>query len=136
MNLLLVLIPAERNRFLNILREIGTQNTVIFSTHIVEDVIDLCTDLAIMNHGRVLQHEAPLLAIKNIANKIWIKVINRSELEQEEKKYTVLSSSYNPDNSINIRVFSEHQPSPEFSAAKPGLEDVYFIALQSKKQVA
>ena len=127
--------PAERQRFLNILREIGMENTVIFSTHIVEDVKELCTDLAIMNKGKVLQHMPPMAATKNIKGKIWVKQIDRLKLEEAEQAYEVLSSNYNPDHSINIRVFAPAPPSPDFKLAEPDLEDVYFIALnQSNKK--
>ena len=122
--------PAERNRFLNILREIGTNNTVIFSTHIVDDVKELCTDMAIMNGGRVLKHISPTDATKELKGQIWTKTISKENLELTENQYNVLSSSYNPDNSINVRVFSESQPSAEFSVAEVGLEDVYFLALR------
>jgi len=122
--------PAERNRFLNILREIGTENTVLFSTHIVEDVKELCTDMAIMNGGKVLQQIAPTQATNAIEGKIWTKQINRTELETAEATYTVLSSSYNQDNTINVRVYSPVQPNDDFVAARPGLEDAYFIALK------
>ena len=123
--------PAERNRFLNILREIGTKNTVIFSTHIVDDVKELCTDMAIMNGGKVLKKVVPNKATESIEGKIWTKVISRQDLEIEEAKHTILSSNYNQDNTINIRVFSEEQPSVEFQRATPDLEDVYFITLRN-----
>ena len=122
--------PAERLRFLNILREIGTQNTVIFSTHIVDDVKELCHEMAIMNKGQILQRTTPKKAVKALEGKIWTKRIARKDLEQAEKAYLLLSSNYNPDNSINIRVFSEGLPNETFKAAKPHLEDVYFMALQ------
>ena len=125
--------PAERNRFLNILREIGTNNTVIFSTHIVDDVKELCTDMAIMNGGQVLKHITPTDATKALKGQIWTKTISRENLEITENQYDVLSSSYNPDNSINVRVFSESQPSAEFSVTEVGLEDVYFLALKGMK---
>lgn len=122
--------PAERNRFLNVLREIGTENTVIFSTHIVEDIKELCTDMAIMNGGRILLQETPTNAIIEIKDDIWRKTILSKDLEWHENEYQVLSSSYNQDNSINIRVYSDENPHGSFGAAEPNLEDVYFIALK------
>lgn len=122
--------PAERNRFLNVLREIGASNTIIFSTHIVEDVKDLCSELAIMNGGKILRQSAPSLLTEEIKNKIWTKNISRELLESHEAKHNVLSSRYNSDNSISIRVCSETKPADDFSAAVPQLEDVYFIALK------
>ncbi|PWG05169.1 ABC transporter ATP-binding protein [Polaribacter aquimarinus] len=122
--------PAERHRFLNVLREVGTNCTVIFSTHIVEDVKELCNEMAILNGGRILKHITPQEATKEIEGTIWTKVISRDELEVQEKMYTILSSNYNQDNTLNIRVHSEEKPSKEFVQATPQLDDVYFIALK------
>lgn len=122
--------PAERNRFLNVLREVGSTNTVIFSTHIVEDVKELCTDMAIMNGGRILQQLKPTEATDQIEGKIWTRSIVQDELEQFKTSHTVLSSSFNPDNSLNIRVFAEQQPNESFTSITPNLEDVYFLALK------
>ena len=123
--------PAERNRFLNVLREIGNKNTVIFSTHIVEDVKDLCSEMAIMNGGKILKHSPVSKASKEIRNKIWTKNILRDNLEECESMYNVLSSKYNSDNTVNIRVCSDFIPSEEFTPAEPLLEDVYFISLKN-----
>lgn len=122
--------PAERNRFLNILREIGTHNTVIFSTHIVDDVKELCTDLAIMNGGKVLKQITPMAATQEIKGQIWTKNLSREALDIAETQFNVLSSTYNQDNSINIRVHATEQPAGDFVIAEPNLEDVYFIALK------
>jgi len=123
--------PAERNRFLNILRDIGTQNTVIFSTHIVDDVKELCTDMAIMNKGKILQQISPDKATNTIRNQIWTKKIERHELEKEENRFNILSSNYNADHSLNIRIHAAQAPSDDFKVATPDLEDVYFMALKS-----
>uniref|UniRef100_UPI0040470739 ATP-binding cassette domain-containing protein n=1 Tax=Polaribacter sp. TaxID=1920175 RepID=UPI0040470739 len=128
--------PAERHRFLNVLREVGTNCTVIFSTHIVEDVKELCNEMAILNGGRILKHTTPQEATSEIDGKIWTRIIGRDDLEDMEKMYNVLSSNYNQDNSLNIRVFAEQQPSTEFVLAKPQLDDVYFIALKQDEFVS
>ncbi|UAM99013.1 ABC transporter ATP-binding protein [Polaribacter litorisediminis] len=122
--------PAERHRFLNVLREVGTNCTVIFSTHIVEDVKELCNEMAILNGGKILKHTTPQNATKELEGKIWTKIIQREDLEQEEKMYEILSSNYNQDNTLNIRVHASVKPSEEFVAATPQLDDVYFIALK------
>ena len=127
--------PAERLRFLNILREIGTENTVIFSTHIVDDVKELCNEMAIMNGGRILQQTTPIQATDSLKGMIWQKTIPRDEFETAEAIYDLLSSGYNPDNSINIRVHSEVKPGPDFEVVTPDLEDVYFIALKADEIV-
>ena len=122
--------PAERQRFLNVLREVGTNCTVIFSTHIVDDVKELCNDMAILNGGRILKHIKPLDATLEIKNQIWTKVVNREELEQAEIEFNILSSNYNVNNTLTIRVYSESKPSKDFKKVEPQLDDVYFIALK------
>ena len=122
--------PAERKRFHNILREIGTRSTVIFSTHIVEDVKALCTDLAIMNQGKILQHSSPTEATEALQGKIWTTNITREQLEQAEQDYNIVSSSYTQDNLIDVRIYADNSPNMSFRAATPDLEDVYFLALQ------
>ena len=122
--------PAERQRFLNVLREVGSNCTVIFSTHIVEDVKELCNEMAILNGGKILKHSTPQEATKELENTIWIKVIEKDDLEENMKLYNVLYRNFNPDNSLNIRVHSETKPSDDFLASPPQLDDVYFIALK------
>lgn len=122
--------PAERHRFLNVLREVGTNCTVIFSTHIVEDVKELCNEMAILNGGKILKHTTPQEATKELEGTIWQKTINRDDLEENEKSYNILSSNYNQDNTLNLRVHSTEKPSEEFIAVTPQLDDVYFIALK------
>lgn len=122
--------PAERHRFLNVLREIGTNNIVIFSTHIVDDVKELCTDLAIMNGGRILSHSTPRKAVENLAGQVWGKQIERDDLEAEEAKHNVISSNFNQDNTLNIRVHSLEKPDETFTSKEPELEDVYFVTLK------
>lgn len=123
--------PAERQRFLNILREISTKSIVIFSTHIVEDIKELCTDMAILNKGNILYHSHPEEAIKNLNGMIYTKDIEREALQSEEEKYHVLSSNFNRDNSIRIRVYSNTELGEDFHNTVPNLEDVYFSALQN-----
>ena len=122
--------PAERQRFLNVIREVGTNCTVIFSTHIVDDVKELCNDMAILNGGRILKHIKPLDATLEIKNQIWTKVVSRKELDQAEVDFNILSSNYNVDNTLTIRVHSEKLPSKDFKKTEPQLDDVYFIALK------
>ena len=122
--------PAERHRFLNVLREVGTNCTVIFSTHIVEDVKELCNEMAILNGGRILKHTTPINATKEIEGTIWQKTIERDHLDENEKLYRILSSNYNQDNTLNLRVHAAEKPSEDFIAVAPQLDDVYFIALK------
>ena len=122
--------PAERHRFLNVLREIGTNNTVIFSTHIVDDVKELCNEMAILNGGKILNQSTPKAATEELSGQIWTKIIDRDSLEQNEKEFNVISSNYNQDNTLNIRVHSQEKPNETFIATEPQLEDVYFVALK------
>ena len=122
--------PAERHRFLNVLREVGTNCTVIFSTHIVEDVKELCNEMAILNGGRILKHTTPIKATKEIEGTIWQKTIERDHLDENEKLYSILSSNYNQDNTLNLRVHAAEKPSEDFISVAPQLDDVYFIALK------
>jgi ABC-type multidrug transport system ATPase subunit len=125
--------PAERHRFLNVLREIGTNHTVIFSTHIVDDVKELCNDMAVLNGGKILSRNTPKGATQSLQGVIWTKVVERAELETYEKNVNVISSRYNEENQLILKVFSETAPDETFSPATPTLEDVYFVALKNDK---
>lgn len=127
--------PSERHRFLNVLREIGTNHIVIFSTHIVDDVKELCTDMAIMNGGRILSHHTPKEAVQALKGQIWTKVIERDELETYEGQFNIISSNFNQDNTLNIRVHDMEQPDETFDAKEPDLADVYFVTLREEKEV-
>lgn len=123
--------PAERHRFLNVLREIGANHVVIFSTHIVDDVRELCNDIAILNGGKILYKGTPNEAEASLHGKIWMRIINRSELDEFAADFNIISSNFNQDNTLNIRVYSETQPNETFVQATPQLEDVYFVTLKS-----
>lgn len=125
--------PAERHRFLNVLREIGTNHTVIFSTHIVDDVKELCNDMAVLNGGKILSRNTPKAATQALTGLIWTKVIERAELESYEQKFNVISSRYNDDNHLVLKVYSPNLPDETFTPATPTLEDVYFVALKNDK---
>ncbi|MEI2274754.1 ABC transporter ATP-binding protein [Sphingobacterium sp. ML3W] len=126
--------PAERHRFLNVLREIGTDHTVIFSTHIVDDVRELCHELAILNGGKILLRGTPKETIGQLEGKIWVRIISRDQLDEYTQKYNVISTNYNQDNTLNIRVYSDVQPDESFVNAQGQLEDVYFVALKNDQR--
>lgn len=117
--------PAERNRFLNLLSEIGENTIVILSTHIVEDVKELCTDMAIINKGEVLYKGSPIDAIDEVTGKVWKKRISKSELQQHKDTFQVISERLIAG-TPEIRVFSTIQPDSTFEAVEADLEDVYF----------
>lgn len=123
--------PAERMRFLNVLREIGTNHIVIFSTHIVDDVNELCTDMAIMNGGKILAHKKPEAFSESLINKVWVCETEVDELPAYEEKYEVISSGFTQNNRIKIRVFSDTKPGENFNATTSNLEDAYFVTLKS-----
>ncbi|HUH25236.1 MAG TPA: ABC transporter ATP-binding protein [Flavobacterium sp.] len=124
--------PAERHRFLNVLREIGTNHTVIFSTHIVDDVRELCNNIAILNGGKILFEGTPNSGEELLDGKIWMRIINREEFDTFNSKFNIISSNFNPDNTLNIRVHSNEQPDETFVKANPILEDVYFVSLKGE----
>jgi ABC-type multidrug transport system ATPase subunit len=116
--------PKERNHFHNILSEIGEDKIVILSTHIVDDVSDLCTDMAIINFGKVILQGSPLIETENLKNKIWRKIIKKDELDWYSGEFEVISSHlYMGD--LRIIVYSDYELSG-FEQKEPDLEDVYF----------
>lgn len=117
--------PSERVRFHNLLSEISQDVIILLSTHIVDDVSDLCTKMAIINGGELQYSGEPLAAIGTMHGKVWKKIINKDELEQHSTKYQVLSSKLYVGK-LALRVYSEHDPGDGFSSAEAHLEDVYF----------
>lgn len=124
--------PAERHRFLNILREVAADNVVIFSTHIVDDVTELCQDMAILNKGRILKRCKPSEAVEELEGKIWTCSLEAAELSEAEAKFNVLSSSFKEDNRICIRVFSQSKPNDCFQLGEAQLDDLYFLSLKER----
>ena len=122
--------PEERNRFLNLLSEIGENIIVILSTHIVEDVKDLCTNMAIMNQGRIIAQGIPTLLTSQLEGVVWTKVIRKEDLAYYQSKFNVLSSRLF-SGKIKLHVLADNQPESGFEQVNPTLEDVYFKSLQS-----
>ena len=127
--------PEERNRFLNLLAEIGESVAVILSTHIVEDVTDLCQSMAIMNRGQVLLTGSPADAISALEQRIWKKRIDKNQLEAHRGRFNVLSTRLVAGMPV-IHVFSEDRPDEGFELVDPGLEDVYFLKLRQQQLAA
>ncbi len=117
--------PEERNRFLNLLAEIGENVVVILSTHIVEDVTDLCPRMAIINKGQVLLTGEPLEAIRSLEGRVWKKVVDKIELPDVQNRLTVLSTRLVGGRPV-VHVLSDAQPEAGFEPIAAGLEDVYF----------
>ena len=127
--------PEERNRFLNLLAEIGENVAVILSTHIVEDVTDLCPSMAIMNKGQVLLTGKPSDAIAALDNQVWRKQVSKAALPEYEAQHTVLSTRLVAGNPV-IHVFSIERPEEGFVQVAPDLEDVYFQRLRLQAKAA
>lgn len=122
--------PAERNRFLNLLSELGENTVVILSTHIVDDVKELCTNMAIINKGQVLHQGNPVKAIDEISGKVWSKTVAKGELDNYKSQFNVISDRLiagKPE----IHVFADAQPDPSFEGVEADLEDVYFSHIMS-----
>ncbi len=123
--------PAERNRFYNLLSEIGENTIVILSTHIVEDVQTLCKRFAIICGGEVLYVGTPHDAIKMLEGKIWAKSIDKSEVDDYRNTYRVIATNLS-EGKLVIRIAADENPGNGFEHMKPSLEDVYFNAISTK----
>lgn len=124
--------PAERIRFLNILRHIGSENIVLLSTHLVEDVKALCQEMAVLNNGRLLAQVAPKAATQNLQGKIWETSIKEKYWPELATPCLKLSNSYTDDHQQIARVYAEQRPSADFAPVPPKLEDFYFVTLNER----
>ncbi|MEX0724044.1 MAG: ABC transporter ATP-binding protein [Gracilimonas sp.] len=120
--------PAERERFLNLLSEMGENSVVILSTHIVEDVSELCTRMAVINKGKILLETEPLKAIENMKGNVWQKVIRKSEVSRLAQEHVILSTKLSGGRTV-IHIYCEEFPENDFERVSPDLEDVYFNAI-------
>ncbi|MBO6697079.1 MAG: ATP-binding cassette domain-containing protein, partial [Henriciella sp.] len=125
--------PEERNRFLNLLAEIGENVVVILSTHIVDDVSDLCPRMAVLVAGQIKLEGSPAELIERARGTIWAKTIERGQLEQYGSDYEVISTRLFAGNTI-IHVLSNTDPGNGFEAVDGGLEDVYFSTLAATRR--
>jgi ABC-2 type transport system ATP-binding protein len=120
--------PAERVRFLNLLSEIGEQAVVILSTHIVEDVSELCSRMAIIDKGEILLEGEPAAAIAALRGRVWTRVVAKSELPALEQRHKVICTKLLGGRTL-VHVYAESSPGPEFEHVEPDLEDVYFSVM-------
>ena len=128
--------PDERNRFLNLLARIGEQVVVILSTHIVEDVTDLCPRMAMIAKGKVLVQGRPQDAIDALKHQVWRRSIQQHELDDYQRRFNVLSTRL-IGGTPQINVFAAFQPDSGFAPVEPNLEDVYFLQLrQAAERIA
>ena len=120
--------PAERVRFLNLLSEIGEDSVVILSTHIVEDVEELCSRMAIIDRGEILLEAEPLQAMDDLRGRIWRRTVSRAEVPALETEVPVISTKLLAGRTI-VHVYAATSPGAEFEPVEPHLEDVYFSVM-------
>jgi ABC-type multidrug transport system ATPase subunit len=122
--------PGERNRFYNILSEIGENVIVILSTHIVQDVRELCTQMAVMNNGRILFSGNTDDALSEIKGKVWRKVIEKQDLKHHQDTYKIISNKLVSGKPL-VHAFSDVHPENGFAQAEENLEDVFFAKINN-----
>jgi ABC-2 type transport system ATP-binding protein len=127
--------PEERNRFLNLLAEIGENVVVILSTHIVEDVSDLCPRMAVLADGKILLQGAPSDLMAGLKGRIWKKVIDKAELDAQRAAHQVISTRLAAGRTV-IHVLADTRPADGFEPVEGGLEDVYFSTLAVSRRAA
>ena len=127
--------PEERNRFLNLLAEIGENVVVILSTHIVEDVADLCPRMAVLAGGKIQLEGAPGELMARLSGRVWKKTIDKAELEDHRAGYEVISTRLVAGRTV-IHVLADQSPGAGFEPVTGGLEDVYFSTLSASRRLA
>ena len=120
--------PAERVRFLNLLSELGENSVVLLSTHIVEDVSELCTRMAIINKGQILQEAEPLKAVEGLQGMIWRRIVEKTALPGLEREHKVISTRLLSGRTV-VHIYSEEHPGNGFELVAADLEDVYFATM-------
>ena len=120
--------PEERNRFLNLLSDIGANKVVILSTHIVDDVTNLCPRMAIIARGRIVREGRPSDLINDLRGSVWAKTVERRDVEENSRRHAVISAKLYAGRSV-LHVLSRTDPGDGFQAQDPDLEDVYFSTL-------
>jgi ABC-type multidrug transport system ATPase subunit len=124
--------PAERVRFLNLLSELGENSIVLLSTHIVEDVSELCTRMAIIDKGQILLEAEPLRAVAELHGRIWQRVVEKEELPAIEREHALISTKLLAGKRL-VRVENASAPGAGFEPAEPNLEDVYFHVMGQQR---
>jgi ABC-type multidrug transport system ATPase subunit len=125
--------PEERNRFNNLLAEIGENVVVILSTHIVDDVADLCSRMAIIEAGRIVQVGSPAELVRTLDGRVWRKAIQKSELARYRSSLDVISTRLRAGETI-VHVVADAPPEAGFEPVTPGLEDLYFSTLSAARR--
>ncbi len=123
--------PAERVRFLNLLAELGENSVVLLSTHIIEDVSELCTRMAIIDEGEILLEAEPARAVSDLHGRIWRRVIAKAELPAVERQHAVISTKLLAGRTV-VHIYSDTPPGADFELVEPDLEDVYFSTMSGQ----
>ena len=126
--------PGERNRFYNLLADVGKEVIVILSTHIVDDVRELCTKMAIMNEGRIVYHGTPDEAMNALQGKVYQKIVSRETLDAYARQYQIISNKMVGGKPL-IHIYSDIDPKNDFEEVKPNLEDVFFSKINTSHQL-
>ncbi|MFA4894468.1 ABC transporter ATP-binding protein [Brevundimonas sp.] len=127
--------PEERNRFLNLLAEVGENVVVILSTHIVEDVTDLCPRMAVLAGGKIQLEGAPVDLMHTLEGRVWTKTIDKAELPEFNKRHNVISTRLFAGRTV-VHVLSDSNPGAGFERAPGGLEDVYLATVNASRRAA
>jgi ABC-type multidrug transport system ATPase subunit len=127
--------PEERNRFLNLLAEIGENVVVLLSTHIVADVADLCPKMAILSEGRIVREGAPGALVAELSGRLWMKSVDKAELAAVRQSHPIISSRLFAGRTV-VHVLADDNPGEGFAPTPGGLEDVYFSTLTRAAKAA
>jgi ABC-type multidrug transport system ATPase subunit len=127
--------PEERNRFNNLLAEVGEHMVVILSTHIVDDVTDLCSRVGLMVGGRIVADDTPAALIASLAGKVWARTIDKAELPAYRTRFDLIATTLRAGRT-QIHVLADAAPEPAFEPVTSSLEDVYFATLHHQRQPA
>ena len=125
--------PGERNRFYDLISDVGENVIVILSTHIVDDVRELCTQMAIMNFGQIVFSGAPDDGIKSLKGRVFEKQINKTELDSYKESHNVISNKLIAGKPV-IHILNDKSPDKSFKKIEPSLEDVFFTNIQKNNQ--
>ncbi|WP_460472847.1 ABC transporter ATP-binding protein [Emticicia fontis] len=125
--------PEERNRFNNLLSEIGEDIIIILSTHLVEDVKNLCPNMAVMHQGKVIAQGKPSHFVDSLMGMVWKKTIDKREKPEYEQNFSIISTQLT-EGKLSIHVYAEERPDSHFEVLSPTLEDYYFFVMNQQKQ--
>jgi ABC-type multidrug transport system ATPase subunit len=125
--------PEERNRFNNLLAEIGQQVVIILSTHIVEDVADLCPRMAIIDQGQIVLQGQPAELVRGLVGKVWRRMIDHSDLSRFQASHRIITHRFRSGRTL-VHALSDDRPGDGFESVEPSLDDLYFATLATRRE--